>query len=158
MALHATLAIFSSTVSTPPASSSAEAILSPRRISVDREFFAAIGTRAAARLVFERLDLGMKAHFAIFIDRGHGVGGAESIVDDFVARENGIVVPLWPDRSTVPTDVIGLRYGSEQFERALCREMRADRADHRADLVDELRDLRLGARGVRSLLPRRNRG
>ena len=100
----------------------------------------------------------MKAHLAVFIDRGHGVGGAERIVDDFVVRENGIVVRLRPDRAAILTDVIGLRYRSEKFKRALRREMCADRADHRADLVDEFRDLRLGAQCVRSLLSRRNRG
>ena len=119
-----------------------------RRINVDREFFATIRTCTAARLVFVRLDLGMKADFAVFIDRGNGVRGAERIVDDFVVRENGIVVPLGPDRAAIPTDVIGLRYRCKMFERTLRREMCADRADHRADLVDEFRDLRFGARGV----------
>ena len=65
----------------------------------------------------------MKAHLAVFIDRGDGVGGAERIVDDVVFRENGIVVPLGSDRAAIPTDVIGLRFWSELFERALRREM-----------------------------------
>ena len=100
----------------------------------------------------------MNAHFAIFIDHGDGVRGAERIVDGYVFCENGIVVSLRPDRAAIPTDVIGLRFWSELFERALRCELCADRADHRADLVDEFRDLRLGAQGVRSLLSRRNRG
>ena len=94
--------------------------------------------------VFVWLDLRMKAHFAVFIDRGNGVRGAERIVDDFVVRENEIVVPLRSDRAAIPTDVIGLRYWSKELKRALRREMHADRADHRADLVDEFCDLRYG--------------
>ena len=52
----------------------------------------------------------MKAHFAVFIDHGDGVRGAERIVDGYVLCENGIDVSRWSDRAAIPTDVIGLRF------------------------------------------------
>ena len=67
----------------------------------------------------------MKEDFAVLIDRGDGVRGAARIVDDFVSRENGIVMPLRPDRAAVPTS---LQYGCKKFEREFCSEMRVDRA------------------------------
>ena len=61
-------------------------LLSPlRRIGLDREVFIAIGTGTVARLVFVRLDLGMKGYPAMLIDRGDGVSGIERIVNCFVS-------------------------------------------------------------------------
>ena len=54
----------------------------------------------------------MKEDFAVLIDRGDGVRGAARIVDDFVSRENGIVMPLRPDRAAVPTS---LQYGAKSL-------------------------------------------
>ncbi len=80
------------------------------------------------RLVIVRLDLGVQAHFAVLVDRRHGVLRAERVVNDLVLSEQRVVLAFRADAATVPTNVVGLLDRREQLERTLRREMSANRA------------------------------
>jgi len=129
-----------------------------RQRAAQSELFAAFETRAAARIVLVRLDVGVQAHLTVLIRRWGRVLRTERIVDDLISGEQGIVLALGPNAASIPTDVVGLLHRREQLQRALRREVSADGPNHCANLIYEFCDLRLTARRIGALLTRRDRG